>query len=156
MSRIDVINPTSNDIDFIYECVLEFYSQNPYEIKIISNEKLKKAIKKLFNEKINYYFIIKYQGEYAGILQIMITGKNKAEIILIYLKKRYRHQGIGNYAMRYILKWLKEKNITYIKTEINIHNKISQKFFGSLGFQKHSLIYTKMLMSISDTKFGFI
>ncbi len=138
-----LIPATNKDLNFIFQCVVEFYSQNPYEIKTISDRKLKQAIVKLLKTKNNYYFIIKHNKQPVGILQVMKTGKNKAEIILIYIRKEYRHKGIGEYSMKYILQWLKKKNIKYIKTEINIHNKISQRFFNSLGFTKHSLIYTK-------------
>jgi hypothetical protein len=38
---------------------------------------------------------------------------------------------------------LRDENIDRIKTEINIHNDASQKFFANLGFEKQSLIYLK-------------
>jgi ribosomal protein S18 acetylase RimI-like enzyme len=134
---------TQSDKDFIAECVVRFYKENPEEERANPYDQIRESVHELLDSENNHqYFLIKADNELAGFIQIM-QNKNTLEIILIYLLPDFRRQGLGKQAVNNILEQYEDEDINSIKTEINIHNDASQNFFADLGFEKQSLMYIK-------------
>ena len=91
-----------------------------------------------FNEKISQYFIVKYNNEIIGILEI----KNKDHISLFYIKKEFHGKGIGKKLFEHYLNIIKNEN-TGIKI-ITVNSSIyAEKIHSKLGFIKTNEIQEK-------------
>jgi len=129
------------DFDFIVKNIIAFYKENPKELFLSSRKQVEKGVKQLFKDKNNFYYIIYLEKNQVGLIQIMKTGNDIVEIILIYLLEGYRNKKIGEEALTKCLKKIKQLNIKIIKTEINTFNNRSKHFFKKQNFKKHSSIY---------------
>lgn len=129
------------DFDFIVKSVIAFYKENPKELFLSTEKQVRSGVKQLFKNKDNFYYIIFSDDNKIGFTQIIKTRHDMAEIILIYLQKKYRNKKIGSDMLTEILKKMKQVGIKIFKTEINISNNRSKHFFKKQNFKKQSDIY---------------
>lgn len=84
---------------------------------------------------------------------------NKAEVLGLYLDKRFRGRGIGLYILSWLLKYLKDLKIKKVVLDIYSHNLVSIKLCSKAGFNlvdskleghRKILVYELNLEAISE------
>jgi GNAT superfamily N-acetyltransferase len=60
-------------------------------------------------------FVVECDGEPAGFFMLKRTGRDRAEMVLIYLDHRQRGKGVGSWCMAEMERWIRE-NWPEVKT----------------------------------------
>lgn len=98
--------------------------------KFQSKEAITKQIK---SENYNYYFI-KCKNETAGYFGISFK-KDYLFLSKLYIKKEFRHKGIGKLAFMKIAGIAKENGYKTIRLTVNKHNKNTIDAYLKYGFK---------------------
>ena len=64
------------------------------------------------------------------------------ELEVVYILPEFRGKGLTTDLINECFIWVKNKNISKIKTEIFAKNVVSRKVFEKIGFKEHSLSYS--------------
>ncbi len=67
------------------------------------------------------------------------------EVVNFYIKKEYRHQGIGKQLIEALENWFKEKGCQVARIETWTFNKETIEIYKKLGFKEISLMFIKEL-----------
>lgn len=130
-----------NDIKNLSDLANEVWHE--YWVCLLSDEQIEymiekfqseNAIKKqIENENYVYFYILK-NGEKAGYI-----GVSKKEDYLflskIYVKKEYRHKGLGTKGFEFLKEFSKENDYKRIKLTVNKKNKNSIDAYIKWGFK---------------------
>lgn len=110
---------------------------------ILSNEQIEYMVEKfqsqkaiqnqIDNENYTYYFI-NVNNENAGYFGVS-DKKEYLFLSKIYIKKSYRHKGIGTKAFNEIIKIAKSINLNKIRLTVNKHNINSINAYNKWGFK---------------------
>jgi ribosomal protein S18 acetylase RimI-like enzyme len=86
------------------------------------------------------------KDELIGFGDAVLSNKKRgAEIALIYVKRKYRRQGVGRRLLRELLKWLKEKGESKVFVTTDIENNSSINLNKQAGFRTSIVIMEKTL-----------
>ena len=109
----------------------------------LSNEQIEYMVKKfqsqkaiqnqIDNENYTYYFI-NVNNENAGYFGVS-DKKEYLFLSKIYIKKSYRHKGIGTKVFNEIIKITKSINLNKIRLTVNKHNINSINAYNKWGFK---------------------
>ena len=109
----------------------------------LSNEQIEYMVKKfqsqnaiqnqIDNENYTYYFI-NVNNENAGYFGVS-DKKEYLFLSKIYIKKSYRHKGIGTKTFNEIIKIAKSINLNKIRLTVNKHNINSINAYNKWGFK---------------------
>ncbi len=86
----------------------------------------------------DYYscFLINQDEEVAGYV-VLSTVLETAEIIYLYINKRFRTKGLGFLLLKEVFNELNQKNnITEVFLEVSEDNKIAKQLYENLGFRQ--------------------
>jgi len=101
----------------------------------------KKWLLKNFGKRNFKVFIAKHRGKIIGF-GIASIGKAKPYCVVpkigylknLYIKKRYRGQGIGKQTFKKFLEWFKKRDIKYIELSVDSRNRIGVSAYRKYGF----------------------
>lgn len=108
---------------------------------MVENFQSEKALKKQI-EKENYiYFFIKFEQENVGYIGM---SKKNDHLFLskLYIKKDFRHKGIGTKAFDFIKKFAKEHNYNNIILTVNKYNTNTIRAYNKWGFEQIDSVVT--------------
>jgi aminoglycoside 6'-N-acetyltransferase I len=112
------------------------------------NHKKEAFLKDFYNGKYPYEFLYKLNGEYIGFMSLSKRNDYVEECETspvaylegIYVKKEYRHEGIGKELIEFAKKWAKENDIKELASDCEIENCDSINFHKSVGFVESNRI----------------
>ncbi len=115
-----------DDIDFVYN-----------EEKRIFGTSLGKEM--LYNEvnrnPLANHFIAIENGVRVGYVSSWIDVQ-RAEILNLFVTKKYRNKGIGKSLVNQVIKICVQKEVTHLSLEVRTSNKSAINLYRSLGFRK--------------------
>lgn len=134
------------EIDKIYvegsldEGKLQFPNVSKKEM-INQLKKYSTSRKKGFKKEIkkDYWLVVEKDNSIIGFGQAKLNNKETGMIEKIYIDKKYRKKGIGEKIALKLIKWLKEKKVKHIESDIYWNNKPSIKLHKKLKFKPISL-----------------
>lgn len=121
-----------------------------YWVEILSFEQInymvnkfqsKKAIERQLKEEHYIYFFIEFDGKNIGYIG-MSRKKDHLFLSKLYIKKGYRHQGIGSKAFEFIKTFAKENNYNRITLTVNKYNTNTIKTYKKWNFHEISSVVT--------------
>ena len=137
-TEIELLAKLASEIWHEYwPCILTSEQIDYMVNKFQSKEAISDQIK---NEKYTYYFINK-DGQNAGYFGI----SQKKEFLFLsklYIKKEFRHQGIGSFAFERIKEIAKESGYKTIQLTVNKYNKHTIDAYLKYGFKTISSVVT--------------
>lgn len=143
--KIKLLASIADEIWHEYWPFLLSKEQIDYMVEIFQSEA---AIKKQIDfENYNYYFI-KNDDETAGYFGISFK-EDYLFLSKLYIKKNYRHKGIGKEAFLKIIDIAKEKNYKKIRLTVNKNNKNTINAYLKYGLK---IAYE----DITDIGHGFV
>lgn len=143
--KIKLLASIADEIWHEYWPFLLSKEQIDYMVEIFQSEA---AIKKQIDfENYNYYFI-KNDDETAGYFGISFK-EDYLFLSKLYIKKDYRHKGIGKEAFLKIIDIAKEKNYKKIRLTVNKNNKNTINAYLKYGLK---IAYE----DITDIGHGFV
>lgn len=102
--------------------------------------------KKGIKDKNNYIFVAEKDNKVVGVITFFIKTNDKYFKIRKYgyldsatTHKNYRKQGIAKELNNFAIKFLKNKGIKYIKTNVYISNNIALNAWKKIGFKEQSI-----------------
>ena len=137
-----------NEIEELAKLTSEIWHE--YWTCILSNEQIDYMVEKFQSEKAitdqinnqNYtYFYILYNGEKAGYIGL----SEKEDFIFlskIYLKKEFRHKGIGTQSFEFIKNYTAKNNYNKIQLTVNKYNKNTIDAYYKWGFKTIDSVVT--------------
>lgn len=123
--KIEIRKMNINDIPYVYKEEMKIFGQS-------LGERL--LYKDIMNNNMALYFIASVDNKNAGYVGSWLTIPN-AEILNIFVSKKYRRLGIGKKLMTEVIKTCYEKKIEMLTLEVNINNKYAVKMYKDLGFE---------------------
>ena len=98
--------------------------------------------------KHKHFLVQNKAGEYLGFVNLSlrsdyVQGASSTPVAYvegIYVKPRYRKQGIAKALVKQAEKWAKEQGCQELASDAKLSNLVSQKFHESLGFYKTGVI----------------
>jgi len=144
-----------NDIDEIYqEGQIDEEKNIPSgknEKEILKDlEKSKKVrlegFRKAINSSKEKFLVCEEKDELMGFGVAVLSNKKRgAEVSLIYVKRKYRRQGVGRELLKELLGWLKEKGEKKVFVTTNIENNSSISLNKQAGFRTSIVIMERKL-----------
>lgn len=121
-----------------------------------TKEEIKKEFKKILASKKETSFICRDDNNLPiGFINIAIRTDyvegSKTDPVGylegVYVKKAFRNKGIASLLFKEAKKWFVKKGVKEIGSDVEVHNKTSQKFHKNLGFKRGETIvhYLKKL-----------
>lgn len=108
-------------------------------------EDIKKEFKKILTSKNETSFICRDdKGLAVGFINVAIRTDyvegSKTHLVGylegVYVKKAFRNRGIATLLFKEAKKWFAVKKVKEIGSDVEIHNKKSQRFHAKLGFKR--------------------
>jgi len=144
-----------NDIDEIYqEGQIDEEKNIPSgknEKEILKDlEKSKKVrlegFRKAINSSKEKFLVCEEKDELMSFgVGVLSNKKRGAEVSLIYVKRKYRRQGVGRELLKELLGWLKEKGEKKVFVTTNIENNSSISLNKQAGFRTSIVIMERKL-----------
>ena len=110
------------------------------------------AARKDIKKKSNHIFVAVKDNEVIGFIEFFIKKNDKVFKIKEYgylnsatILKKYRRKGIAKKLHLTAAKFLKDRGIKYIKTNVYISNKLALKAWQKIGFKTQSSILIKRI-----------
>lgn len=113
----------------------------------------KNKLKKIFRSELksdkNKHFLMQNKdGEYMGFINLSlrsdyVQGASTSPVGYvegIYVKPRYRKQGVAKELVKQAEKWAKKQGCKELGSDTELSNTDSQKFHKKLGFKKADVI----------------
>ena len=104
------------------------------------SEHKKELLKKTDKGKIKIDLVKGQNNHDIGYCVSLINEKKEGEIESLYLKSKYRNEGIGAKLMERALQWFEEKEINDIKIEIAVGNEEVATFYDKFDFSPFSIM----------------
>jgi len=83
----------------------------------------------------------------AAICTIYNNGKALAMIVdNVIIQEEYRNQGMGTKLMEKILDFANENSIDSVELVVNEENKIAQRLYDKIGFEKTEKIHMRKIL----------
>lgn len=87
-------------------------------------------------------------GEYLGFINLSLrsdyvqgaTSSPVGYVEGIYVKPKYRKQGVAKELIKQAEKWAKKQGCKELGSDAELKNRVSQKFHTNLGFKKDDVI----------------
>lgn len=99
------------------------------------------AIKSAIENKGYIYKIIRYNGENAGYFGVR-PEDNKLFLSKLYIKKEFRHKGLGEKTFEYILNIARDLNKKSVYLTVNKYNKNTISAYLKWGFKNIDSVVT--------------
>ena len=99
------------------------------------------AIKEQIENENYVYFYIVYEGENAGYIG-MSRKKEYLFLSKLYIKKDFRHKGIGTKVFEFIKKYAKENGYKKIRLTVNKNNKNTIEAYNKWNFKTIDSVVT--------------
>jgi ribosomal-protein-alanine N-acetyltransferase len=113
-----------SDIRYVFEEEVKIFGKSLGE-KTLYNE--------IMYNDLSYYYIAIVDGQRAGYIGSWLTIPN-AEILNMFVSKKYRGMGIGYSLMEQIIEICNDQDIENLTLEVRKSNDYALKLYGSLGF----------------------
>ena len=128
-----------------------------YRTDFTAWEQMRKAIYSSVDDKLNRQemenifdsdewscqFIEEESGQKIGLVEVsarnIVDGCLSSPVAYLeglYLKPKYRNQGIGKQVVQMIMRWCSENGFTELATDTELRNEKAQHFYMSLGFKE--------------------
>lgn len=119
---IDVRKATKDDINKINEINIEAFEKDA-----------KCDLEKVIENPLYHVFVATIDGEIVGFFEITIASGD-VEIVFIATKEKYRHQGVADYMMKFIVEYAKLNGGTKIFLEVESSNIPACNLYEKFGF----------------------
>ena len=145
---LEFVEVKLNDIKEFAELTTEIWHE--YWTCILSNEQIDYMVDKFQSEKAitnqinneNYtYFYIVYDKQKAGYIGL----SNKQDYLFLsklYLKKEYRHKGLGKEAFNFIKQFAENNGYNKIQLTVNKYNENTINSYNKWGFKTVDSVVT--------------
>lgn len=149
--------PKKDEFEYYAEFEKDFYKHHAsFKTFLQDKDPKKRALRKEFNELLrrkDFFRFIIIDDEIVGYINGFIDDpgtnrhgwKRMGVIDSVFIKKGYRRFGLGKKAIKEFFKWLKEKEVPYVKAICNINNKAVIKMNQELGLKQQHMIFGKKL-----------
>ncbi len=140
---------TSKDVDEIIELWKEFMN-DPLSIDLpipTTGENVKRQrefITKLVGEDARQVHVAVVEGRLVGYVVCQKVAKGFLEVPYkwgfitdLFVKRNYRHEGIGRKLMETCLEYLKSTGNDYVRLTVWSQNEGAAKLYRELGFKDH-------------------
>ncbi|MGD2250510.1 MAG: GNAT family N-acetyltransferase [Candidatus Methanofastidiosia archaeon] len=101
-----------------------------------------KILEVIFNK--NIHIVVAETNEIIGyIIGVIEEAKpfvipdTIGKISHAFIRKEYRHQGVGKTLVMHVLKWFKEHDITYVELSVDSRNESAIAAWHNLGFKEY-------------------
>jgi len=123
--------------DEIKEQFSDFSAREFSEEMNKEDKELVRDFKKGIRKASNYWIIVTEKTKTIGFGNARVDEYNKSrgKICRIYIIEKYRLKGIGTEIGKELVKWLKEKKVKLIRSNLYMKNKLSMRVHRKLGFQ---------------------
>lgn len=138
LNRIDEIY-TEGTID---EKKLQFPRYSKKKILDELNSKKKSRIsktKKALKNKKEYWVVAEENKEIIGFGQAYLRNKDVGVTESAYVDKKHRRKGVGRKIMKELIKWIKNKKMKHIESNVLVKNTPSIKLQETFGFKPYLL-----------------
>lgn len=152
MNKYEIRKMTPSDVDLLQQISIKTFTDTfgkdnspehlaDYLTQAYALEKLTEELK----DKETDFFLVSIDQEPAGYLKLN-TGTSQSEemadhfleIERIYVRKKFKHQGIGTFLLDTAIEKAKEKQKTAIWLGVWEHNDVALAFYRKKGFIKYS------------------
>lgn len=152
---LDFIEVKEQNIDVLADLASEIWHE--YWVEILSEEQIDYMVEKFqsssaIQSQVNYenykYYLITTDGINAGYFGISFK-KDYLFLSKLYIKKDFRHSGIGTKAFKKIKEIASEKDYKSIQLTVNKYNKNTINVYTKWGFRTINAV-------VSDIGSGFV
>ena len=113
--------------------VTSLIEEHPYFLSYEFAGKPDGTTEKCLTEKNHYTFVLRKNNEPIGFVNFFIKDK-LCSIDLIGVDKNNQKKGYGLMLVKYVLKKLKEFNVSEVVLTVNKENAKAQKLYEKIGF----------------------
>jgi len=137
-----------NDINEFAKLTSEIWHE--YWTCILSDEQIdymvdkfqsKNAITEQINNDNYTYFYIMYDNQKAGYIGLS-SKRDYLFLSKLYIKKEYRHTGLGTQSFDFIKQFAKDNNYNKIQLTVNKYNKNTINAYNKWGFKTVDSVVT--------------
>ncbi len=124
--KLEIRDYKIEDVEEVYNILSQNFI-HPWDKKsltLVSNNFIKK--------------VLVLDGEIIGFLEMQVVA-DEADLVMIAIKKEFQRKGLGEYFLKQIIKYLKERGITRIFLEVSSKNEKAINFYRKLGFVDYSI-----------------
>lgn len=96
------------------------------------------------------WWVAEKDKQVVGFVEAEIVDTNPDTVIIhnLFVKKEYRHQGIGTALVDFIEDLFKKKGVSKIRLWVARQNTEAEKLYQKLGFKFHQDIYKQYIKKI--------
>lgn len=123
------------------------HSEQGYNPNLNSEFIVDNWFESFYDQPSHGIFVAKENGRIVGYIYCKIisipngpTKNIEALIDGLYVEEEYREAGIASSLFDNVKKWLKEKNVKYVKLEVLSKNERALKMYSKIGFVEMSKI----------------
>jgi len=130
----------ASDIDLTLAMMREFYAIDEYPMDEHQSRQLFNMF--LENESLGKSWLIVDDGDVVGYLILTFVfsfefGGRIAFVDELYVSQRARGKGIGRSTVEFVKSEAKIHDVKMLYLEVEHHNTLAQKLYGSAGFEVH-------------------
>ncbi len=142
MNSVEIIKGDISNVEHQKALIeqLDLYMQDPMgNVGPITNELSEKVIQGLIQQPNFLFFLVRYNGRYAGIANCYInfsTFKARQYINIhdFAISSKFRQLGLGKKLMSEIIRHAEEKDYCKITLEVRDDNTNAQGLYKNMGF----------------------
>ena len=89
------------------------------------------------------FFVIDEAEQIIGLVELSLRNivdncltSPVAYLEGLYLEEAWRGQGLGREVIRHIFAWCRERGLSELATDAELHNEAAQAFYRALGFEE--------------------
>lgn len=108
-----------------------------------TQQKLAKLTEKEFEDPRITYLIVRGGRELVGIAILSLAkGIDKSAFLgELFIKEKYRHEGVGKELIEEIMKIVNKQGINSLKVTVSFSNREAQNFYSNFGFHRKKRRY---------------
>ena len=138
---------TKENIPFVCELMSEENNVSALHTNIISFEEWDRTFTETENDYDEENFIIYNNSIPCAWLKLNgLQSKDTAWISMLVVSEKFKHQGIGKFAVEFAAQHLKRRGYRYINLQTTIDNSVALNLYGNYGFIIVNQSATKITM----------
>ncbi len=124
-----------NDINFIYNLMSEENNLSALHTEIISLEEWQKAFAEPQDSDEENFIVCKIDLQCAWLKLNGLHNKDVAWISMLVVSGKFKHQGVGEFAVEFAIQYLKQRGYKQVKLHTTKDNLIAIGLYNKCGFR---------------------
>lgn len=138
---------TKENFPFVCKLMSEENNVSALHTNIISLEEWQRTFAQAENDIDEENFIIFSNDKPCAWLKLNgLQNKGVAWISMLVVADKYKHRGVGKFAVEYAIQYLKYRGYRYIKLQTTTDNSVALSLYNKYGFTVINQSSTKITM----------